>query len=107
MSEKYDMTVEFKGITQPQAIALQAMFELWQKMGSWGSSRMVAFMVDGDGDFRPKIEVGFWKDVYKDMTPERIEQLKAMAKVSRTPDDGCLEDHVAFDFDSIGWSLMP
>jgi hypothetical protein len=28
-----------------------------QRLGSWGSSRDVTFMADGDGDFRPKFDL--------------------------------------------------
>lgn len=33
-----------------------SMLKHMQKLGGWGSSRMVSFFSDGDGDFRPKFE---------------------------------------------------
>lgn len=33
---------------------LAGLFAHMQKLGSWGSSRMLHFYADGDGDFRPK-----------------------------------------------------
>lgn len=33
-----------------------AMLKYMQQLGVWGSSRLVSFMADGDGDFRPKFQ---------------------------------------------------
>jgi hypothetical protein len=33
-----------------------SMLQHMAKLGSWGSSRMVHFYADGDGDFRPRFE---------------------------------------------------
>lgn len=33
-----------------------AMLKHMQQLGGWGSTRLVSFVSDGDGDFRPKFE---------------------------------------------------
>lgn len=38
------------------AVQFLGMLAYMQQLGSWGSSRTVAFFADGDGDFRPKFE---------------------------------------------------
>jgi hypothetical protein len=37
------MTVKMQ-VTPAQALALQAMFKHWNRLASWGSSRMIGFM---------------------------------------------------------------
>lgn len=56
MSERHVMTVEFE-VTESQGLALEAMFEYWTYLGGIGSSRYIAFMVDGDGSFQPRCKV--------------------------------------------------
>ena len=41
-------------VTTSQALALQAMFTHWNKLATWGGSRMIGFYVDGDGN--PKFQ---------------------------------------------------
>lgn len=50
------LTIEME-VTGPQALALKAMFEYWNELSSIGSSREVAFYVDGDGNFHPKCKI--------------------------------------------------
>lgn len=51
MAERLEMTVKMQ-VTPAQALALQAMFQHWNRLASWGSSRMIGFFVDGDEDDR-------------------------------------------------------
>lgn len=44
-------------VTEAQEIALKAMFEYWNFLSNVGSSRKVAFYVDGDGSFHPQVTV--------------------------------------------------
>lgn len=68
MPEKITMTVQLE-VTVPQALALQAMFEYWNFLGNIGSSRSVAFFVDGDGNFHPNCTSHFDTTV-PTLTPE-------------------------------------
>ena len=51
------INVEISNITEAQAIALEDMFSTWIYLGKIGSSKWTCFYADGDGNFRPKIEV--------------------------------------------------
>lgn len=93
-SEKIKMKVEME-VTIPQALALQAMFKHWNRLGSWGSSRFISFFVDGDGNFRPNAS---W--FFSERIPELTEELETAAIVE---DDG--NGNLKFDFDSIAWKL--
>src|SRR3990167_10177842 len=90
------MKVTLPNLTRAQAIALHAMFEHWRYLGAVGSSRIVSFMVDGDGNFRPKPEVIFTvNNPYDGLTEERRRELLDIARGG--------ED--AFDFDPVAWAL--
>jgi len=88
------MTVKMQ-VTVPQALALQAMFKHWNRLAGWGSSRMIGFFVDGDGNFKPKCECTFSANV-----PELTDELEKKTIVS---DDG--NGTLNFDFDSVSWAL--
>ena len=96
--ERYSMTIELKGVTRAQAIALHAMFRLWRQLGMEGSSRYVGFFVDGDGNFRPDIEARFSADPYDGLTAEQIGTLHDEAEVHK-------KEPIMFDFDPVAWSL--
>jgi hypothetical protein len=51
------INVKISNITEAQAIALEDMFSTWIYLGNIGSSKWTCFFADGDGNFRPKIEV--------------------------------------------------
>ncbi len=93
MAERIEMLVRMQ-VTVPQALALQAMFKHWNYLASVGSSRNVAFYVDGDGNFKPKCKVTFSADVPA-LTPE-------METAAMTVQRG---DARMFDFDAIAWML--
>lgn len=94
MSDRLEMTVKMQ-VTAPQALALQAMFKHWNQLASWGSSRMIGFYVDGDGNFKPHCEMAFSKPL-----PSLTADLEAAAVVA---DDG--NGTRNFDFDGIAWKL--
>jgi hypothetical protein len=89
MTERIKMTVTMD-VTIPQALALQAFFEYWNELSKKGSSRFVAFYVDGDGNFKPNAEVSF-----SDPVPELTDELRKLALFR--------PNH--FDFDAISWQL--
>jgi len=96
-SKRVKMTVEMD-VTVPQGLALQAMFKHWNRLASWGSSRMVAFYVDGDGNFKPKCNVTFAEEM-----PELTEDLEKAAMVMDEHQNP--QRRIDFDFDSIAWKL--
>lgn len=49
------LKIEIDNLTEKQAIAVEQMFNTWEILSRLGSSRYVAFYVDGDGNFHPKI----------------------------------------------------
>lgn len=93
MSDKVQLTVKME-VTVAQALALEAMFEYWNNLGSMGSSRNVAFFVDGDGNFQPNCKVSFEGEV-----PKLTDELREKA-ISEEVDG----DRI-YDFDVIAWSL--
>jgi hypothetical protein len=92
-NERLKMTVEME-VTEPQALALQAMFEYWDRLASIGSSRFVAFMVDGDGNFKPRCKVSFSEPI-RELTTE----MRAAAVVDEKYGDR------KYDFDPIAWMV--
>ena len=95
MSERIAMTVTLQ-VTVPQALALQSMFEHWNYIGSAGSSRVIGYFVDGDGNFNPKCTWQFSAPV-----PELTDELRKLSHINiREP--GIDMD---FDFDGIAWKL--
>ena len=70
------------------------MFEYWNLLGRVGSSRFVAFYVDGDGDFRPDCEMSFSKSL-PSLSP------KMEAAVIVKDDNG----NRKYDYDRIAWSV--
>lgn len=81
-------------VTAAQALALKAMFEYWSYLGNIGSSRMVSFMVDGDGDFHPNCVITTEKEI-----PELTDELKKLAVVEDK--DGARK----YDYDNIAWKI--
>jgi len=101
-NEKFSLTVHIDDLSMAQALALDAMFQCWEQLGSMGCSRWVAFMADGDGDFRPKVQV-----VYNPK-PKWFElELISKAKMcdDLTPNGKRPITKIAFDYDAIGWAL--
>ncbi len=87
-------------VTEPQALALQAMFNQWNRLASWGSSRFVGFYVDGDGDFKPNVTCAIHGDI------KRLdEELESVALVNRVEGDDRNQSEYKYDFDPIAWTL--
>ena len=94
------MTVTME-VKESQALALKQFFECWNSLSSMGSSRMVSFFVDGDGDFKPNCQIQYSKDLEALSLPEdKLNFILNGAKVSK---DG--EEPIAFDYDSVAWRL--
>lgn len=92
-SEKLEMTVKMQ-VTEAQALALKAMFEYWTGCGGVGASRKVGFYLEGDGDFQPKCETSFSREIHE-LTPEMS---KSAVIVDQNGDR-------LYDYDPIGWML--
>lgn len=93
INETVNLTVSMK-ITVPQALALKAMFEYWNQLSNLGSSREVAFYVDGDGNFHPQCEVTTDVEL-----PELTDELKKII-VRRDVNGSRL-----YDYDGVDWYL--
>lgn len=91
--ERLKMTVEME-VTEPQALALQAMFKYWNYLASIGSSRFAGFYVDGDGNFKPKCKIALSEPI-RELTDE-------MCEIAVVEDRGGNRN---YDFDPIAWSL--
>lgn len=102
MTERLEMTIKLQ-VTQPQALALQAMLECWNSLASMGSSRYVSFYVDGDGNFKPKAMWEYSAPVHE-LTKEMRDASHAYVKTLADPNPGSHSDH-AFDFDPIAWKM--
>lgn len=98
MTRRLKMTVTFE-VTAAQALGLQAFFNHWNRLASWGSSRPVSFYVDGDGNFKPKCEFSFSEPV-PELTAE-MEKLAAGGDWSTSKWD----DRPSFDYDPIAGIL--
>ena len=94
MSKRVEMTVKMQ-VTPAQGLALQAMFEHWNRMSNWGCSRAISFYADGDGNFHPKAVVSFDEKI-----PELTEEMRTKAA-----QDEKGNGDVLFDFDPIAWML--
>lgn len=93
MSDKVKMTVEME-VTIPQALALQAMFEHWNLLANMGGSRYVGFFVDGDGNFHPKCDISYDKQI-----PKLTDELRELAVVEDK------HGNKKYDFDAIAWKV--
>lgn len=92
--KKVKLTIEFDGLTVPQALSLKAFFDYWEYLSAIGSSREVGFFVDGDGNFRSKPKVTCDQEL-----PELTDELKELPVV---------KDHQGnrvYDFDPVAWKL--
>jgi len=94
VSKRVSMTVTMS-VTPAQGLALQAMFEHWNFMDSAGMSRMIAFYVDGDGNFRPNAQISFSEPM-----PALTDEFRKISIVA-----GENDGNLYFDFDPIAWKL--
>lgn len=90
-SRKIQMTVTME-VTIPQALTLQAMFEYWNQLARFGSSRNVTFMADGDGSFHPNCQFTFSEKI-----PTLTDELRQIAVVRENGGDH------KYDFDGVAW----
>lgn len=60
MDHKLKMTVTME-VTKDQALALQAMFEHWNRTATWGNDHSIGFMINGStrDDFYPNCKYDF------------------------------------------------
>ena len=90
MTDRSEIIVTMN-VTEPQAIALTAMFEYWNWLSAVGGSRRVAFYVDGDGDFHPKCRVT--------KAPAVNERHRKLAVIEDK--DG----NRVYDYDPVAWDM--
>ncbi len=83
--------------TVPQALALQAMFEYWNRLAGLGGSRRVAFFVDGDGNFHPDAQ---FVNLSTEKLPRLTDEMREAAVVA-----GKQNGDYVFDFDPVAWML--
>ena len=91
-SDKMKIQIEME-VTEPQALALEAMFKRWNSLASMGSSRYISFFVDGDGNFHPNCKFKVIEGEKRELTPE----LEELASNKEQPN--------RYDYDNIAWSL--
>lgn len=91
--ERTKIVVEME-VTEPQALALKAMFEYWNHLGTIGASRRVGFYVDGDGNFKPNCKVNL-----ESVKIELTDEMRDMSVVEENDGDR------TYDFDPIAWKL--
>jgi len=70
------------------------MFDYWNCLANAGGSRRVAFYVDGDGDFKPKCNMSFNKDI-----PELTKEITKLAIIEDKGGDRVYDD------EPMGWYL--
>jgi hypothetical protein len=94
---KKTLTIKIENLTEAQVIALEDLFTTWVWLGGFGNSRWTSFYADGDGDFRPEIQV---IEGEKSRNP-RFTDLLPREQFWK---DGHHGDY-KIDFDWIGWKL--
>lgn len=91
--DKVTMTVKFR--TSPaQALALQAMFEYWNRMATIESSRVVGFFINGHDKLSPNCQISLSKEV-----PELTQELRRLLSNWK-----CVSEqnvHVIFNYKNI------
>jgi hypothetical protein len=94
------MTIEMD-VNREQAITLREMFKYWNRLAGIGSSRYVAFFVDGDGNFHPDIKMEFSEELPK------LEEKYLESAIKKNPHGyKVYEGDRFYDFDPIGWALL-
>lgn len=93
MHKRIEMTVKMQ-VTVSQGLALQAMFEYWNRLSAIGGSRSAGFYADGDGNFHPHCQITFSEEL-----PELTQELRQIAIVEDR------EGNRVYDFDPIAWRL--
>lgn len=90
----FKLEITLDKLTHAQALAVEEMFATWQTLSSQGSSRMVGFLVDGDGNFHPEITIN-------GQQPSHEPLAVVMEPNFFKERDGRID----IDFDAIAWKL--
>jgi len=88
------MTVTFE-VTEAQKIALEDMFATWNDLGRIGSSRWTNFYADGDGNFKPNVQVN----------GKLAENTKLLEEKEVWTGGEFANGDYHIDFDTIAWRL--
>jgi hypothetical protein len=91
------LTLNFKGLTEAQAITLVKMAKIMEYCGQIGASRTVSFFADGDGDFCPKVD-------YTTSDPLRFTEKKLVLdlEIMQAMENG---SNFKLDYDDTAWQL--
>lgn len=90
MVDKLITQITISNLTKSQLIALEDMLATWVQLGNVGSSRWTSFYADGDGNFRPKIEIDGRKPEFTKLIPREV---------------FWENEEYRIDFDTIAWSI--
>ena len=92
-----DLTINFKNITEAQAITLVKAAKIMEWCGKVGTSRNATFFADGDGNFRPEVS-------YNSSDPLRFTEKKLALDIEIM---NAMKNHTDFklDFDDTAWQL--
>ena len=92
-----DLTINFKNITEAQAITLVKAAKIMEWCGKVGTSRNVTFFADGDGNLRPEVS-------YNSSDPLRFTEKKLALDIEIM---NAMKNHTDFklDFDDTAWQL--
>ena len=95
--ERRSLRIKIDNLTGPQAKSIEDLLHQWVALGNLGSSRWTAFFADGDGNFRPKINVN----------GTRPESSGKGRWETVTFKDGGADEFYIIDFDWIAWAERP
>lgn len=106
MSDKIKMTVEME-VTPSQALALETFFKTWNSLSVRGCSRYVGFYVDGDGNFKPKCNISYDKELPCELNDEIESYAKVYQDTIYDKEGQIIANDVhLFDFDNIGYYML-
>lgn len=98
------LTIEIAGVTDAQAISIEAFMAQWDSLGGIGASRWTCFFADGDGNFRPKIKINGLQPQHQTL----IDPKSLWVNMQSQDKDGEYRgsgEAFMIDFDSIAWAL--
>lgn len=101
MTERIYMQATFR-VTPSQAVALKAMFDQWNVLAGIGSSRFVAFYVDGDGNFKPNVQTVIMGDI---PFPHLRKEMEKAALINAKEYESGQDSILKFDYDPVAWMI--
>ncbi len=89
-NENMKIKIILDKITKPQLLALYQFFKNWEPLCKRGSSKIMSYMVDGDGNLHPDITL----EIPSTITSDEIKLAEE-----------CYSNELNIDFDRIAWKL--